>query len=144
VLLRDTIVNITKKKLQKIIKEEMSAVLKEVTLKSLGEWLAKRFKGGYFTGGFGKSGTTHRNTTEFGSDNYVWFYEDSDRDTAWKNLSSDADALDLGELDGQAAIEYKGAVLLKTTFYEMGDPVPAIALVSKRKKWYRDANADRH
>jgi len=132
--------NITKKKLQKIIKEEADAVLREATLASLGKTLADQF-GGYFTGGFGKSGTTHRNTTEFGSDNYVWFYERADRDAAWEQLSSAA--RDLGELDGQAAIEYKGAVLLKTAFYEMGDPVPAIALVSKRKKWYGDANADR-
>ena len=134
--------NITKKKLQKIIKEEAGAVLKEATLASLGKELANQF-GGYFTGGFGKSGSTQRNTTEFGSDNYVWFDEDSDRDAAWEQISAAAN--DLGKINGMETIEYNGAVLMKTYFKErsLGNP-PAIALVSKRKTFPRDANADRY
>ena len=134
--------NITKKKLQKIIKEEAGAVMKEATLASLGKELANQF-GGYFTGGFGKSGSTQRNTTEFGSDNYVWFDEDSDRDAAWEQLSAAAN--DLGKINGMEAVEYNGAILLKTYFKErsFGNP-PAITLVSKRKTWPRDANADRY
>jgi hypothetical protein len=132
---------ITKKKLQKIIKEEAGAVLKEATLASLGKELANQF-GGYFTGGFGKSGSTQRNTTEFGSDNYVWFDEDSDRDIAWEQISAAANSL--GKINGMEAIEHNGAILLKTYFKAFAGSPPAIALVSKRKKWPRDANADRY
>ena len=136
--------NITKKKLQNIIKEEMSAVLKEATLTDLGKKLAKN-SGGHFTGGFGKSGSTQGNTTEFGSDNYVSFRKSTDRNKAWEQLSAAANRS--GEIDGMEAIEhneYKGAILLKTVFYEMADPEPAIALVSKGNKWARwKPNADR-
>lgn len=140
-LLGDTIMNITKKNLQKIIKEEVSGVLREATLASLGKELANQF-GGYFTGGFGKSGSTQRNTTEFGSDNYVWFDEDSDRDAAWEQISAGAN--DLRKINGMEAIEYNGAVLIKTYFKAFAGNPPAIALVSKRKTWPRDANADRY